>query len=144
MGVRILEGRADVPINIRVSASMKSAMDSAADGMRISTAQYVRLAVQEKLERDSAASAVPRDLGEVGQLRAELDRKREDELRRYEEQERRLCELEEKLYEKTQLDEAAAELKERMAALEQQLSALSQPSITQNAGRDAKMTVRKE
>lgn len=57
MGVRLLEGRADVPINIRVSASMKTAMDNAADKLRISTAHYIRLAVQEKLDRDYSSTA---------------------------------------------------------------------------------------
>lgn len=128
-------------ITVRCDDSLRNGAQLLADEAGQSLVEWIRRAMREKLDRDSAASAVPRDLGEVGQLRAELDRKREDELRRYEEQERRLCELEEKLYEKTQLDEAAAELKERMAALEQQLDELTKPNITQNAGRDAKIQV---
>lgn len=48
------------------------------------------------------------------------------------------------LCEKTNRDNATAELEKRMTALEQQIRILSQPYITQNAGRDAKMNVTKE
>ena len=128
-------------LTLRLPAELKEKVQQIAKEQDIDAVVWIRHAIREKLERDSSAAVMPRDLGEVGQLRAELDRKREDELRRYEEQERRLRELEEKLYEKTQLDEAAAELKERMAALEQQLDELTKPNITQNAGRDAKIQV---
>jgi len=54
---RIIGEPCVVPINFRVSETMKKDLDSAADSQNISTTEYIRRAIAEKLARESSLSA---------------------------------------------------------------------------------------
>lgn len=66
MGMRITENTPDSPINVRIPAKLKNRVDELADGMGISTAAFVRMALEEKVERietcADARSMNPEDL----------------------------------------------------------------------------------
>lgn len=52
MARRKIDAPCVVPINFRVSEVMKSEVDASADAQRISTNDWIRKAIQEKLNRE--------------------------------------------------------------------------------------------
>ncbi|HJJ55163.1 MAG TPA: ribbon-helix-helix protein, CopG family [Methanocorpusculum sp.] len=56
--MRITENHPDTPINVKVPSKLKTRIDELADEMQISTASFVRKALEEKVARmDSCADA---------------------------------------------------------------------------------------
>lgn len=51
MGKRITDNTADAAINIKIPSKLKIEVDTHADKLGISTAEFVRRALQEKIER---------------------------------------------------------------------------------------------
>lgn len=64
---RVTENRSDTPLNIRIPAVLKIEVDKAADSENVSTAEWVRKVLQEKIDNMraqneaevSACAAVP-------------------------------------------------------------------------------------
>lgn len=53
MAKRVIDEPCNIPLYIRVSESMKKAVDSAADECQMSTSEWLRRAVEHELERES-------------------------------------------------------------------------------------------
>ena len=61
MAKRVVGDPCIVPINFRVTEKMKTELDSAADFQGISTTEYIRRAIQEKLDRERAEKSTEND-----------------------------------------------------------------------------------
>ncbi|HJJ47583.1 MAG TPA: ribbon-helix-helix protein, CopG family [Methanocorpusculum sp.] len=73
MSKRVIGEPCIIPINFRVSETMKKELDSAADLQNISTTEYLRRAIAEKLERESRAHPCGAD-GEIPAAMVEMMR----------------------------------------------------------------------
>lgn len=51
MARRVVSEPCNVPVNFRVTETMKTKLDAAADAEKISSTEWVRQAIQEKLDR---------------------------------------------------------------------------------------------